>query len=562
MSKAKNKGRDRTVKPPVFDAAPFLAQDPNLRPALRPEDSPTDLMLRGFGQAEILERTGVDVGYNGHSLRRLGKGVDRLQYKVEHVAGRLGETRVSAAIHAYAAGASKNETLALLGLSGENTVILKRLFSELGRAADFALADTSARRRTMRAGMLAKYGVPNPFELTAFQRSAEQTRLQRYGGKYTLSADSTLAATARASFTRRMTDKSFADDLRGRKTAATFARYGVKFPSQSPEIQVRTRATSQNRYGVDHASQRPEARLRQAALTLADGKRRAAKARQTNLRRFGVEHISQLPENRERQSKLMSKSYAERSMKARVTTLRRFGVEYASQRKERREEHSLFMKTNAAEFVTRSRETSLQRYGVVSHAQTEERRRGQSRRMLDPRHQERINAAKRANNSFNSSRPEEDLYLLLTGHFGEHDVLREYREQRYPYRCDFYIPSRDLFIELNGTWTHGGHWFEASSVNDRQLVEVWQKKNTDFYKTAVVQWCERDTAKRRAAAIRQLNYATFWNSRTLNDARFWLSTGAPDSFDWEREYSWLPVGVMPATNHPQRIGNDCALHLA
>lgn len=501
-------------------------------------------MLRGFSRVEILGRTGADVGYNGNSLRRSVKGVDRFQYKLEHVLSRVDAASVFAAIAAFAEGASKLETLGLLSLSGENTVTLRRLFSELGCAADFAKADKAARRRSMAAGMHAKYGVINPFELAAFQRLGEQTRLQRYAGKYTFSSDSTLAATARESFATHMADESFADDLRRRKTATTFERYGVEFPSQSPEIQARTRATSQNRYGVDHASQRPEARLRQAAIARADGKRRSEIARQTNLRRYGVEYISQLAVNRERQSKLMSKSYAERSTKARASTLRRFGVEYASQRKERREEQSLFMKTNAAEFSARSRETSLRRYGVASHAQTEERRRNQSRRMLDPRHQERINAAKRANNSFQSSRPEEELYLLLKCHFGKNDVLREYHEPRYPYRCDFYIPSRDLFIELNGTWTHGGHWFQESSKDDRQLVKKWQNKGTPYYEAAVVQWCERDAAKRSTAGAGHLNYATFWNSSTLNDARLWLSMGAPDSIDWEREYSWLSVGAL------------------
>lgn len=517
-------------------------------------------MLRGFSRIVILERTGADVGYNGNSLRRSLKGVDRFQYKVEHVVSRMDRASVYAAIDAYAEGASKLETLGLLGLSGENTVTLRRLFSQLGCAADFAKADKAARRRSMAAGMHAKYGVINPFELAAFQRLGEQTRLQRYGGKYTFSSDSTLAATARESFAIHMADKSFADDLRRRKTAATFARYGVDFPSQSPEIQDKTRATSQDRYGVDHASQRPEARVRQAALIRADGKRRAAKARQTYLHRYGVENISQLAEKREQQSKLMSKSYAERSIKARASTIRRFGVEYASQRKERREAQSLFVKANAAEFSARSRETSLRRYGVASHAQTEERRRSQSRRMLDPRHQERINAAKRANNSFQSSRPEEELYLLLKCHFGKNDVLREYHESRYPYRCDFYIPSRDLFIELNGTWTHGGHWFQESSEDDRQLVKKWQNKGTPYYEAAAVQWCERDPAKRSTAGAGHLNYVTFWNGSTLNDARLWLSMEAPGSIDWEREYSWLPVGVLPTTSLFHG-GNDGALHL-
>lgn len=55
---------------------------------------------------------------------------------------------------------------------------------------------------------------------------------------------------------------------------------------------------------------------------------------------------------------------------------------------------------------------------------------------------------KRRNNSFNTSSDEEVYYNYLLQHFEETDILRQYRDERYPFNCDFYIKSLDLFIEI------------------------------------------------------------------------------------------------------------------
>lgn len=520
------------------------SKDPGM---LQQEGSPLDLMLRGFSQADVLGRTGVDIGYHGSALRISAKEIDRFEYKVEHVRVRVDKTVVLAALAAHAEGLSKIGTLRVLGLSGYNIVTLRRLFGALGLAEEFGAADKAFRRGHMAEGMLAAYGVANPFKSDKFQKAAEQTRLERYSGKYTFSKGSSLAEAARATFAQHMSDRDFAEDRRRRKTTATRARFGVAYPSQSLLVQAKMRATSRLRYGVDHPSQRSEARARQSAVVRLDGARRASISRQTNLARYGVEHISQLPANRDRQSELMTRTFTERGRKARATTLKRYGVLYAAQRQERRMALAAFMRTNGVEFAARSRVTSLARYGVASHAQTEQRRMSQSLRMLDPEHQKRITAAKHANNSFRTSAAEEALYVALVRHFGEHDVLREHVDPRYPYRCDFFIPSRDLFVELNGMWTHGGHWFDQTDLRDLQVIRNWQARNTAYCMAAVTEWCQRDKTKRDAAGAAELNYVTFWDSQRLSDAQLWLAMGAPDGCDWKHEYSWLPVRkITPA----------------
>ena len=37
--------------------------------------------------------------------------------------------------------------------------------------------------------------------------------------------------------------------------------------------------------------------------------------------------------------------------------------------------------------------------------------------------------------------------------------VEEYSDSRYPFPCDFYLPDLDYFIEIHGSWVHGGHLY-------------------------------------------------------------------------------------------------------
>ena len=55
---------------------------------------------------------------------------------------------------------------------------------------------------------------------------------------------------------------------------------------------------------------------------------------------------------------------------------------------------------------------------------------------------------KRENRTFNTSKIQEELYQRLERQFGKSDVEEEYHDEiRYPFNCDFYIKSLDLFIK-------------------------------------------------------------------------------------------------------------------
>lgn len=124
----------------------------------------------------------------------------------------------------------------------------------------------------------------------------------------------------------------------------------------------------------------------------------------------------------------------------------------------------------------------------------------------------KINDVMRVNNSFNRSIPEDRYYEELVKKYGEDDVVRWYSDERYPFVCDFYIPSEDLFIELNKHWTHGGHPFDELNVDDISKLEIWEElaKSSKYYKNAIYVWTELDVKKSKTAKDKNLNYKVIY----------------------------------------------------
>lgn len=120
---------------------------------------------------------------------------------------------------------------------------------------------------------------------------------------------------------------------------------------------------------------------------------------------------------------------------------------------------------------------------------------------------------KTKNKSFNSSKPEEKLYHILLEKYGSKNVKRRYKEERYPFYCDFYIPSEDLFIELNNHWTHGGKPFDPDDIECQEKLKLWQEKSkqSKFYENAIKTWTERDVNKIKIAKENNLNYKLFYD---------------------------------------------------
>lgn len=481
------------------------------------KDSPQDLLLRGFSREYILDKTGTDVGYHGNAMKKELKGIDRVSYKVEFVKSNYTNDEIAAVLDEYADGIDAATVLDRLGLAGVNIIKLNVLFKGLGLTDEFKDADKKHRKGVMKQGMLDKYGVDNPFKLDEFQVAAAETRKEKYGAEYTLARGSSLGDAARETFAEHMQDDVFRKELNEKKCATNMTLYGVPYAAQSPVIQAKARATNLRRYGYTNANKRPFMRKRLSQIMKKNAPMIAAKSRKTCLEKYGVEYYGQTAEARKAQSERMRAHLDSVLPKTRATMQERYGVKYSW------ESVALRGKMQA---------TMLQRYGSTSYPQSDEYK--QNVGVI----QFKINATKRKNGTFNTSGIEERIKALKI-------FESQYnKDVRYPYLCDFYDKDRDLFIEVNASWTHGHHWYDASQ--DADVCNKWKEKSNEsqYYACALDVFTKHDVEKRNIARSNDLNYVTLWDSDGM-DADLWFAMGMPLGKDYEREYSWLPYHYIP-----------------
>ena len=333
------------------------------------------------------------------------------------------------------------------------------------------------------------------------------------------------------------------------------AKTGVDNPFKLADVQKRAAQTRTDRYG--------------AAYTLAHGSTLEAAAREKILATTDVALVR-------RQATLQNSYGVSVPMlvpgardKARATAMKHWGYDHPAKRPCARKRASQWMLEHSDEVQVRSKQTCLQKYGVPVYTMTPEAREAQSVRMSSDEARRQYTEALVAHDTVHVSSPEKALRELLVERFGEDDVVSQYWDERYPFACDFYILSRDLFIELNGLWTHGYHWFDANSAMDAQTLAKWRARaQTDsaYFGQAAYVWTDLDVRKRAAAREHKLNYVVLWNGQTtLYDAKLWLCLGTPDGHDWEREYSWLPYRELTLDSpwpETLRENSRCAIAIA
>lgn len=224
--------------------------------------------------------------------------------------------------------------------------------------------------------------------------------------------------------------------------------------------------------------------------------------------------------------------------KSKVTSMKEYGA-------------TNFMKSKAADKVKslmllHSQETQMKKYGAPHFSQSEEFK------SHIKEYKQKEYSTRKAHGTLggNTSHAEDEVYKLLCQYFDSDDIVRQYStDPRYPYNCDFYIKSRDMFIEYNGTWYHGNHWYESGDPKDLAQVRKFlaKSKRSDAYKNgenflgAINTWTNRDVAKRQCARQHKLNFIVFWGRADFEDVKVWITMGCPDGKDWQRMYSWLPT---------------------
>ena len=132
----------------------------------------------------------------------------------------------------------------------------------------------------------------------------------------------------------------------------------------------------------------------------------------------------------------------------------------------------------------------------------------------------KYNTRKR-NHTFNTSKIEQQFKEYLEQNY-PNDFEYQYRTELYPFTCDFYIKSLDLYIEINGSWTHGGHPFDENNQEDIDKLNLWKEKNTKYYQNAINTWTKLDIKKRNTVKENNLNYLEIF-SIDLNECIYQLS---------------------------------------
>ena len=496
------------------------------------KDSPQDLLLRGFSREYILDKTGTDVGYHGNAMKKELKGIDRVAYKIDFVKSNYTHDEICAVLNEYAAGIDAATVLDRLGLAGVNIIKLNVLFKGLGLTDEFKVADKKHRKGVMKQGMLDKYGVDNPFKLDSFQQIAAEIRKEKYGA---------VAAEA---------NKSVIDyeSVRSRSKlllAGTYHKWMTKsfvdacnYIHGGRYIYDKTKYVKRNQKVIITCPEHGDFEQIPGNHLYGYGCPVCAGVNKLTPEIFIV-----------KAKKVHGDKYDYSLVTGDISSHRKVTIICP--------EHGAFQQTPTGHLsgkgclkctVKKREETNTKRYGVrnvMSLSETLEKIKTATRNkygvdyaMQDKQLASKNVEAKRKNGTFNTSSIEERIKSLCA-------FESQYnKDARYPYLCDFYDKDRDLFIEVNASWTHGYHWYDAEK--DVAVCTKWKAKSEDstYYANALEVFTKRDVEKRETARANSLNYVTLWD-RDGMDFDLWYAMGMPIGKDWECEYSWLPYHHIP-----------------
>jgi hypothetical protein len=310
---------------------------------------------------------------------------------------------------------------------------------------------------------LEKYGVENPLKSNEVKNKMKKTCLEKYGSEYA----------------------SQSQEIKDKVKKTNIEKYGVPYPLSLLETKEKVKKTLMEKFGVDHASK---------SEIVKEKKKQAA------LAAYGVEHISQAPEVRE---------------KCKQTCLKNFGVEFPMQSKEvieKRNKTCIELYGNECslknkEVKNKSKESMMEKYGVEHPLQNEEIKEKTKNTCLEKYGVEHVSQADEVKNKVKetcfekygvyhtmhvpeiSEKCSHNCYLskeykfpsgktikiqgyekyaldeLLNIHkIDENDIINErkivpviwYSDEngkKHRHYVDFYIPSKNLCIEVKSKWT-------------------------------------------------------------------------------------------------------------
>ena len=355
---------------------------------------------------------------------------------------------------------------------------------------------------------------------------ANLTKINKYG-------DAGCSKKAKATKLERYGDENYNGD---REVAKSKMNY--------EEIFRKVRATNLTKYGVEYYNGD-----REVAKSKMNYEEIFKKVRATNLERYWdewyhgdrvaatekINYDEVVKKVKETKKRLYGDENYNNIEKAKQTCFKKYGVEYIFKSKEIQDKiKQTILSKYGVEYVLQSNEvqdkikqTNLRKYGAEYPLQSEFIQNKIKRILIynynvdNPwkckEFQQKAHETKKKNGSYGKSNEEDYVYSILVDIYGKDNVKRQYKSELYPFACDFYIISKNLYIEYNGMWTHGHIPYIGSKENEIQLKKWKQKAVTsDYYNSAIVTWTISDVKKRTTAKENNLNYIELWD---LNDVK-------------------------------------------
>ncbi len=337
---------------------------------------------------------------------------------------------------------------------------------------------------------------------------------------------------------------NLSNEIKNKRKNNSLNKYGCEFPSQSKEFREKFNNTIINRTPEEKENISKKYREANANISKERKKEIQEKIKKTKLERYGDAYYCNSKKSNE--TKLERYGKLVNIEKYKKTMLEKYGVEFPLQLKEIKEKTiQTNLKKYGVEFPSQSKEikektiqTNLKKYGVEFPSQSKEIKEKQKTTCLEKYgvetffkanklkykcHSEDANNKRnitlKTNNSFIVSKPEEKCYALLKEKYP--DIIRQYRSEVYPFNCDFYIPSINMYIEYQGSQYHHNHPFDKYNIDDinelNRLKELNKKSNRhkegkkSQYDNIIYVWSDLDVRKRNIAKENNLNYIELWN---------------------------------------------------
>ena len=312
---------------------------------------------------------------------------------------------------------------------------------------------------------LKKYGVDNYNKTKESKEKIKQTCLEKYGVEYFWQSDECKEKIKQTCLEKYGVDSPLkSEKIRNKGKQTCLEKYGVDNPAKLEENKEKVKQTCLKKYGTISTTQCKEIR---------------DKIKQSCLEKYGVDNPAKLEENKE---------------KVKQTCLKKYGG---------------LAPICDPNIKNQIKQTCLEKYGVDNYGKSLKHKINMSTIMSSDEMQEHRYNVMTKNHSFNTSKPEEELYLYIKEKFPS--VKRQYKDKlRYPYNCDFYIPELDYFIELQGYYTHNTHPYNPNSISDQVLVERYKERYGPKCQ-AITIWTLKDPEKRDCAKHNHLNFKEVWS---------------------------------------------------